>query len=222
MAIAAGILVYQGVGVLGARLLGRRLLFATIAPVVLCGALAGLAGVTFQVRHVLWASIPLMVLLGAGCTQWRSARLVRVALPGLLVLFAVSRYHRHALPRYQNEDLRGMAAYLGTTDPVAPVFVLSGYMALPAHYYLGDGWKVFAVPDAGPDPSQLRTALHFVDSSATGGAGFWFVYTREFHGDPAGRFIDSLARIRTLNRRREFAGITLFAGGGGGEPTNTR
>ena len=209
--IAAGILIYHGLRVMGARLWGPRLLLGTVAPVILCVAVAGLSGITFQVRHVLWASTLLMVVLGAGCTQWRSARSVRIALPALLVLFAVSRYQRHDLARYQNEDLRGMASYLRTTDPSMPVLVLSGYMAMPVSYYLGDGWKVLAVPDAGTDSKNLQTALQYVDS-VTPGNRFWFVYTREFHGDPDGRFIDALPRVRDLQRRKQFAGITLFSG----------
>ncbi|MBA3316572.1 MAG: glycosyltransferase family 39 protein [Gemmatimonadales bacterium] len=216
--ISAGILLYHGLRVLGARLWGSRLLLAGVGPVVLCAALAGVSSITFQVRHVLWASILLMVVLGAGCTEWRSRKPVQLALLTLLLLFGVSRYHRHDLPRYQNEDLRGLASYLRTADPSTPVYVLSGYMAQPVRYYLGDGWSVFPVPDAGPDANALRTALNYLDSSTTPSAGFWFVYTRGFHGDPWGRLIDTLPRLRDLQRRKEFAGITLFAGGGGPAP----
>lgn len=216
-AAAGGVLLLHGLRVLGIRLWGQRLLLAGVVPVILVVTVAGLAGVTYQVRHVLWASIPLMVVLGAGCSEWRSRPSVRFATVTLLALFALSRYHRQNMPEYENEDVRGLADYLRTTSTSAPVFVLSGYMAEPARYYLGQGWKVEGLPELGERGDSLSAALRLVDSTVAPNRPFWVAYTRAFHGDPRGRFLDTLSRLRPLRRRIQFAGIVLYAGGGAPE-----
>jgi mannosyltransferase len=218
--LAAGVLLFQGLRVLGMRRWGRRLVLATGFPVIACVLAAGLLGITFQVRHVLWASIPLMVVLGAGASQARGNRAVVLAVVTLFVLFGVSRYRRHSLPQYQNEDVRGLAAYLRTMDRASPLLVLSGYMAAPIRHYLGDAWRIYPVPNIGSNGDGLPEALRYVESTVPSGSTFWLAYTREFHGDPQGRFLDSLARIRSLQRRTEFAGVVLYAGAA--EPAASR
>jgi hypothetical protein len=129
----------------------------------------------------------------------------------LLALLLVSRYNRIVLPQYQNEDLRGLAGHLKSTKSHVPVFVLSGYMAPPLRYYLGDEWKVVALPNVTP-AALLEPAFRTIDSVTTFGHPFWLVYTREFHGDPSGRFVDSLARVHRVKRVRDFPGVVLYAG----------
>jgi hypothetical protein len=116
------------------------------------------------------------------------------------------------LPQYQNEDVRGLAAYLRTMDRASPLLVLSGYMAAPIRHYLGDAWRIYPVPNIGSNGDGLPEALRYVESTVPSGSTFWLAYTREFHGDPQGRFLNSLARIRSLQRRTEFAGVVLYAG----------
>jgi hypothetical protein len=208
---SAAILLLRGLQTLGTRLWSCRLIVTTLLPIVLLVAVAGLAGVTFQVRHLLWAAIPLLVVLGAGCSTHPGRPAVGAAVLTLLALFAISRYHRLALPQYQNEDVRALAAYLRPTDPSIPVLVLSGYMADPVRYYLPDSWNVVALPEPSAD-TGLGPTLGKIDSTAPRGKRFWLAYTREFHGDPGGRLIDSLVRLRDLHLRREFPGVRLYAG----------
>jgi len=209
---AAGVLVFQGLRVLGVRRWAARLALLVGIPVIACALGAWMLGITFQVRHVLWSSIPLMVVLGAGASRARWNPPVLFAVVTLFLVFAISRYNRHSVPHYQNEDVRGLAAYLRTIDQGSPVLVLSGYMAAPIHHYLGDDWTIYPIPNIGSNGSGLPEALRYVESTVPSGSSFWLVYTREFHGDPQGRFLDSLARIRSLQRRRDFAGIVLYAG----------
>jgi hypothetical protein len=41
-------------------------------------------------------------------------------------------------------------------------------------------------------------------------AGFWFVYSREFDGDPAGLILNSLERGWATRIEAKFAGIQLY------------
>ncbi|MEO7986730.1 MAG: glycosyltransferase family 39 protein [Gemmatimonadales bacterium] len=214
-AAAAGALLFQGLRRLGARRWTVFLIVATLGPLVVCALAADLLGVTFQVRHVLWASIPLMVVLGAGASQAGTSRVAALALVTLLVLFGVSRYNRLTVPDYQTEDLRSAGKYLEGQDSSAPVLVLTGYMAGPVRHYLGEGWKVYQVPDVGAGGRGLPEAMRFADSTAPSGSPFWLVYTREFHGDPAGHFLDALRLARGLERKAEFPGVVVYSGGAG-------
>jgi Dolichyl-phosphate-mannose-protein mannosyltransferase len=217
-AAASGMLLFQGLRRLGVRRWTVFLILGTIGPVVVCALAADLLGVTFQVRHVLWASIPLMVVLGAGASQARASRSAALSVAALLLLFGVSRYNRLRLPDYQTEDLRSVGRYLQDKDRSAPVLVLTGYMAGPVRHYLPDGWKVYPVPGVGSSGAGLPAAVRFADSTAPSGSPFWLVYTREFHGDPGGRFLDSLRRARALQQKAEFPGVVLYSGGGRHSP----
>lgn len=205
---AAAVLLVQGLRRLGARRWGIRLLVLTALPIVLAVGAAGLAGITYQVRHVLWAFVPLAVVLGAGGASWPRSRAAGIAMVALLALFLTSVYRRQHLPRYANEDLAGLARYLGPERGTGPVLVLSSYMAGPVGYYLGPGWTADTVPDVSGDES-LRRALDATDSVLGGRTG-WLVYTREFHGDPAGAFLAALTRAGRVERRHTFAGIMLY------------
>lgn len=209
---AAGILLYQGLRELGPRLWTQRLLIISILPIVVSVAAAGILSVTFQVRHLLWASIPLMAVVGAGASRWKGRPLVAVSIAGLLLVFGVSRYNRLEVPDYQNEDVRGLAAFLRTQGPGAPVLLSTGYMAAPVRHYLGDEWTVMPVPGESAQGRELEDALRYVDSTAGKAGRFWLVYTREFHGDPQGRLLQALSSRRAVRLRARFAGIVLYAG----------
>jgi hypothetical protein len=210
-AVAGGILLFAGLRQLGARRWILFLALATVAPVIVCALAADLVGITFQVRHVIWASIPLMVVMGAGALRARHSLVAAVGVVGLLGLFGVSRYNRLNLPDYQTEDLRGVGHYLARGDRSAPVLVTTGYMASLMRHYLGGGWSVSSVPDVGAAGQGLGNAVRSADS-LTAGHSFWLVYTRPFHGDPGGRFLDSLRRSHRLEERAAFPGVVVYSG----------
>jgi hypothetical protein len=212
-AVAAAVLLYFGLQRLGLRRWSLRLLVVTVLPVVVSVLMAGVIGITFQVRHVLWASIPLFVVLGAAAAESRVNRAAALALMSLLVVFGVSWYNRHYVAAYQTEDLRSLAAYLQRTSPPdTPVFVLSGYMAAPVRHYLNDHWTVYPMPDIGSSVTGQQEAVGYLRSRLHSGAMFWLAYTREFHGDPQGRFLDELLNEGVLRRTASFPGAVLYQG----------
>ena len=208
---AAGILLLHGFRVLSPGRWSQRLILLTLLPVFGAAGAAAALGLTFQVRHVLWASIPLMLLLGAGATEiYRRRAAIGSALLAMLLLFAISRYHRHSLPRYKNEDTRALAVYLRAQDDVSPIFVSSGYMAKPIRHYLGDASRVHPIPNILPDGANLAEALQTVEVKAPPDAPFWLAYTREFHGDPQGRFLQAFMRRYPVAGQASFPGVTLY------------
>jgi Dolichyl-phosphate-mannose-protein mannosyltransferase len=209
---AVTVLLYYGLQRLGPRLWLPRLLVLTVLPVAASVLIAGLMGITFQARHVLWASIPLFVVLGAGASDFRTHRTAALALASLVLVFSISRYHRYFVAGYQTEDLRSLAAYLQRTSPSLPVFVLSGYMAEPLRHYLDDRWRIYPLPDAGRSEVSQKQALRYLRSRLRPGSRFWMAYTREFHGDPEGQFVGELTRDGLIRRTARFPGVVLYQG----------
>ena len=169
------------------------LVLLLVLPVLLVGGLGYAAGVNYHVRFVLWVLIPLTVWLGAGLAAGRRRWYVQLATLGLIGLSTIAIYNRLAVPRYQNEDLRGAAAYLYThADQSQPVFIVSDYLSTAARYYLEEPWQVVELPRAGSDNNVIAESAIWpkptptLSASAKSQQPFWLIYSREFHGDPKG------------------------------------
>jgi mannosyltransferase len=211
MAPPLAILGYHSWPVLGRRTFERlALLIAT--PVAVTGILSLLAGVGYHVRYVLWVAVPAAVLLAAGATRWRRWP-VTAALAVLLGLFGTALANRHLSDRYRPEDIRALSAYL-TSQPESgiPVFVLSGYMADPVRYYLGQERAIYALPNSPRDSSRVSPALELIKSKTPAGKPYWFVYSRPFDGDPHGDVREALQRRDNLREIAHFAGVVLYRG----------
>ncbi|HEY4235250.1 MAG TPA: glycosyltransferase family 39 protein [Lacipirellulaceae bacterium] len=188
-----------------------------VMPPLLVGGLGYAAGVNYHVRFVLWILIPLAVWLGAGLAAAGSRWHVELATLGIACISIIAIYNRHCVPRYQNEDLRGAAAYLHThADQGQPVFVVSDYLSTAARYYLEEPWQVVELPRPGGDnnviaeSSDLDVADATLSASAKPKQPFWLIYSREFHGDPKGLLLKHLSAMRHLSLAAEFAGVALY------------
>ena len=208
---SAGVLLVHGFRALSPGRWSSRLVLMTLLPVAGALAVAAALGITFQVRHVLWASLPLMLLLGAGAAEIsRRPAIIGPALLGMLFVFGVSRYNRHSVMRYKNEDVRALAVFLRAQDAVSPIFVSTGYMARPIRHYLGDAPPIHSIPDVLPDGTNLTQAVGSVERQAPSDAPFWLAYTREFHGDPQGRLLEALRQRYSVTLQATFAGVRLY------------
>lgn len=213
VALSVAVLGYRGFVALGSKKWRLRLAAIAVMPVLASTVLAGLVGVTFQVRHVLWAAIPVFVWLGAGLAHSTRHWFSRAAMATLLIVSAISLHNRNAVERYQNEDLRGVGAYLRShSNPSAPIFVSPAYMAHPMRHYAGPGLIIDSIPDVNPEHPELVRVLSTIDSQVTAGGTFWLVYSRPFHGDPRGQLRNALVRQRSLRHRADFSGIVLYDG----------
>jgi hypothetical protein len=108
--------------------------------------------------------------------------------------------------------VRAVAERLIAADVAAPTFVASGYMSKPLAAYLPADWPVVALPDATGDEEAPAQATAEVRSRTVAGKEFWFVYSREFHGDPRGELLAALRAAFKLEPVGEFAGVRLFHG----------
>jgi hypothetical protein len=193
------------------RWLGRVLILLLSVP--FCGFLTSMFGVGFKVQYVVWALIPFLLLLGQGLSAGKGQKAMWCFLGILCLVQAVSLFNRHYVDRYKNEDMRAVATYIKSqSSTVIPVLVMAGYMAPLATYYLGNDWPVVRVKYDGRSNSQLNDAMKQIEDLPTGMSGFWFIYTREFHGDPAGLIKESLLDRGMIRLQSRFPGIELYSG----------
>jgi hypothetical protein len=211
--IAAGVgwLAYAGFRSLAGSKWRTRLLLFSIGPVLLAGSMAALGGVGYRVRYVGWIIIPILVWLAAGINWGRWRWSTRLAVLLVLFIFATGMFNRRTNDRYAEEDARSLAEYLvESSRETRPVFVNSHYMADPVSYYMPSTWQVIPVPRVDGQGRGLEEAIRAVEAATDPARGFWFVYSREFDGDPSGLFFERLERKWTTRLEAEFAGIRLY------------
>lgn len=188
-----------------------------VLPVVILGALSLVGGLNYNVRFVTWIMIAAAVWLGAGIAAGWKKWPVRIAVSGFILLSAIAIYNRHAVPRYQNEDLRGVAEYLrATAVSTDNVYIVSDYLAVLLQHYLGDAWHVVELP--APDnvnqvvgsERDAAGALAKISDATSTGKRTWLVYSRPFHGDPHGFLFDAMSPQRRFELATTLAGVTIY------------
>ena len=184
----------------------RYLLLTFLGPVTITIVFSALFDLKYKVSYVAWASIPLLVLVGASIARVWNRLWAQVAVAGYIALTLVSLSNRHLQDRYRNEDLRSLARYLEAhSSRETPVFVMTKYMAAPLIFYLGPEWPVKALPSG---PSALPTIAELTQNATAGPA--WIVYTRPFHGDPSGEVSARLTSSSAIRLTARFAGVDLY------------
>ena len=180
---------------------------------IFSGVLCTTLGVGYNLRYALWTLIPIVVLLATMLEHAVYGRLGKLALVILLMLFSLAVYNRSQIDRYQNEDLRSVAAYVrqsGRQSQATPMLVVSGYMVEPLGYYVQGDWPLKAIPMMSPFGERFVEMERIFAELKSETNQFWLVYTREFHQDPDGRLLESIRRAATLQRVEDFAGVTLY------------
>lgn len=213
--IASGVLIllFNGRRELNDKTWRQRLAVWVMLPVFLCGLLAELLVVSFKLQYVLWASIPLLIVLGRAIALSFNRRSTQMAILILCFVFGASLYNRRFDPAYHNDDAKALAGYLKSqSDQQTPIFVMACYMTEPLRYYLGNDWRIHPLPDVGFQAQHLNEALQILAPHSTGHTPFWLVYTRAYHGDPTGKFKKTILAKGLVQARTELAGIELYQG----------
>ncbi len=191
----------------------QRLALWVLLPVVLCGLLAELLVVSFKLQYVLWASIPLLIMLGRAIALSFNRRATQIAILMICFVFGASLYNRRFDTAYQNDDTKTLAGYLKSqADQQTPIFVMACYMAEPLRYYLGHGWRIHPLPDVGFQAQYLNEALQVLEPHSAKRTPYWLVYTRAFHGDPTGKFKEAILDKGLVQAKAKLAGIELYQG----------
>jgi mannosyltransferase len=207
--VAAVTLALAGARRLGGRWTWRVAILA-VAPVVLCGLAAVGVGLGYRVRHIVWVAIPIQLLFGAGVACVRRSRVAAIGGIALAALSAVSLVNHQRVASYMTEDVRTTAAWLARRSTAEmPIVVMSGYMTGPLGYYLRGPWRMVPLPRAGEAVGFAR-AIAAIRAAAPPGRPFWFVYSRPFDGDPAGRLRTALVERAGLELAASFPGVELY------------
>ena len=188
-------------------------------PLILIGIAGFLTGITYNVRFVAWFAFPLSVLFGFAFLSDGGRRLPKWLIAcgvGLFAIFAIANGNRIFNPRFQFEDVRGVAQYLFENRADGePVYVISDYMLQPlAHYCVQHQNQLFELPQPGTRSKVVNDAQSFADALRVVEAKSqlkrsWLVYSRPFHGDPQGLILEEFTQRGAVLSRR-FAGIDLY------------
>ena len=228
LALSCGYLGWHGMRRLQQSQRGWPLIFLALAAVPLIGVIGQSTGVGYKVRYVSWTIVPLGILLGAGAIAGvkasRGAGILAISIFLSVQAFAI--YQRQHVPRYANEDIRALAATLNSGDVTpGPVFVVSDYMVGPVKYYLNGtllhqedsekAWQVFELPESElgraslKDDEAVEQALERIRQRVAQ-EDFWLVYTRSYHGDPEGLFLEAFEERFEVTNRIDSTGALLI------------
>jgi predicted membrane-bound mannosyltransferase len=207
----------------GALKLHRHRLLPTaivliLLPVLLVFGLSYALKLNYNVRFVTWVMIPVAMWIGAGMTAGGRSWSARLAILAFVILSAIAMYNRHALARYQHEDLRSAAAYLrANASPDDTIYVLSDYLTIPVRYYLGDNWRVVELPAPHQmgrgvrQPQEAHDAIAATVLRHPPGQVCWLIYSRPFHGDPEGHLLTVLLNhVTSKSHVAELAGVAIY------------
>ncbi len=210
---SASVLAYWGLQVLKKDCLWMRRIVILLFSVPLCGLLTNIFEVGFKVQYIIWGSIPFLFLLGRGIYTGGRQRTRWCFFSILCLVLAVSLVNRHYVDRYKNEDMRAAGAYIKSqSKEIIPVLVSPAYMAPPAAHYLGDEWPVLRITDVGKLGNQAQHYVEQIINLTEGIPNFWFIYTREFHGDPTGLLKKTLLDKGMIRLESKFPGVELYFG----------
>lgn len=192
----------------------------TLVPLGLLWLVSAFSGITYNVRHLCWITFPMSVWLGNavgdGGGKWLK-RSVAVAVLCCFGTFGFANYQRVYVADYQTEDTRQTSLFIARNDELAtPIFVVSDYVAGAMQYYSPDrADRIFELPKPGVRSVEIRGA-QMVEQSVEEIRSrtqdyFWIVYSRGFHGDPEGLFLDRIRQCG-IEPVAEFAGVVIYRG----------
>lgn len=183
-----------------------------LAPAAIIGVVSHFGGFGYNVRHAVWAFVPLAAMLGVGMAHSRQRWLAGTATVLIGVAFGVAHFNRLATAAHANEDVRGAAQLIVASAPPAPTLVLAGYMSKPLAAYLPADWPLVPVQEEHMGDPAAALACDEVRGRAAPGERVWLVYTREFHGDPNGKLFATLDKAFEMKLVAELAGVKLYRG----------
>lgn len=209
-AIAATILVFGALAVLGLRAVGRRhrladtILWLGVPLLVVCW----FASQNFKVFHPRYLAVSMpgvLLLLAAAFADLRGRPRIVLAM-GVAGLWALSLSHLHFDPAYRREDYRGaLNAVRAGLAPGEQVVAVGSEE--PVVYY-GRGLSVHRWWLGHVDrPERMESTWRETLARATGS---WVVLSRSEDLDPDGRFAKWLESQYPAATAQQFTGVTLW------------
>jgi uncharacterized membrane protein len=172
-------------------------------PIIVAFAFSSLAFSIYQVKYLIFASIPLYLLAAEGLARVEHRRF-RLAALSLILLSCVQ-----PLLEYYNrpkiEEWRGTVNYLKTNQKPKDMVLIyqeNDYddMSLAlSYYYKGDSSKVREIQDAG-DIKDLKRSK----------SGLWLILTHVQNPDSVDQIKQQIGRRYRLMEEQQFPGIALL------------
>ena len=210
LVLPAGVLA-AGVLLLGFRWLwvsggaGRLVASVVVVPFVAAALLALLNVKPFNVRYVAVMLPVVVVTLAVGVASLPTRR--GAWLCAAVALFSlVSLRNYYFVPEYAREDVRGAARYVAENERPGDIVLVPVVQDVFRFYFEGQAEHFALYKGQTRSADGVRRA---VEERTEGSARLWFVDSRLWHMDPAGRTPSVLdARYERLDTRR-FAGATV-------------
>lgn len=208
-----------GVGLVYFRRKVSQLLFLVVlfAIPLLGELLVSIQRPIFLGRTLIWITIPLFLVLGAGIAQLKF-RFVMIAVAGILGfvnLFSAGDYYRF----YQKEDWSTPAGYVARFAEKDDLILFnSNFVEIPFDYYFEPYRQQYSlqvvergVPqdlfESGvPEPEMTSADVPGLLASLSGHKRVWLVYSHNSYTDPQGLIPQALASQMKLTRTRDFLG----------------
>nr|HMN61671.1 hypothetical protein [Anaerolinea sp.] len=212
-------LLVLGLGVVYFRKKISQFLFLAVlfATPLLGELLVSIQRPIFLGRTLIWITIPLFLVLGAGIAQLKF-RFVMIAVAGILGfvnLFSAGDYYRF----YQKEDWSPPAGYVARfAEKDDLVLFNSNFVEIPFDYYFEPYRQQYSlqvvergVPqdlfESGvPEPEMTTADIPGLLASLSGHKRVWLVYSHNSYTDPQGLVPQALASQMKLTRSRDFLG----------------
>jgi hypothetical protein len=171
----------------------------------------------FYEKTLIWTTIPLFLVLGAGIAQLKSRFLIAVVLGilGTNNLFSTSDYYRY----YPKEDWGEAAGYVANNVQKNDMILFNASWAqIPFDYYFEDYENLYGLQvekhgapvdmfDSGLlEPKMTDSDIPRLKSLLSGQERVWLVYSHNWYTDPMGILPQTLASDMRLIQRRDFYG----------------
>lgn len=204
----------------GARLRRRPVLLASLAALfftpLIGELLVSLRRPIFYDRTLIWATIPLYLLLAAGVAGLRRWPVIVAAL-GLIAAVNGLSLHNYYV-NFQKEEWGQAAGYVATRARDEDLLLFNAaWTQIPFDYYFRAYGRPVAEHGAPADlfergvlePKMTRDDLPRLRQLIAGRARVWLIYSHNWYTDPDGLIERELGRKFTLLEVRRFVGVEV-------------
>jgi mannosyltransferase len=213
---AYGLIALMGVVHLRKRLAHLVLVLILFLTPFLGELLVSLRRPIFYDRTLIWASIPVFLLLAAGLNllRYRPYILVGVAILAIVNGLSLREYYIH----FEKEQWDDAAAYVGERVETEDVILFNAtWVQIPFDFYFRDyGWPMaeYGVPvdlfDRGIlEPKMAKSDLPRLRSLIRDRKRVWLVYSHNWYTDPQSLIPRALEKELELMEKKRFYGLEV-------------
>ncbi len=216
--IWAGYVVLGGLGIAALRKRGPVLALLVVLFLTPIGGelLVSLRRPVFYDRTLIWATIPLYLVLAAGIAHLRRRPFVVAAL-GLVVTANAASLHEY-YANFQKEEWDRAAGYVAARADDDDLLLFNAtWVQIPFDYYFRAYGRTLAERGAPTDlfargvlePKMTESDLPRLRALLAGQRRVWLIYSHNWYTDPQGLIPAALAQEFALSEMRRFVGLEV-------------